>query len=338
MKIVVTAPTRCGLMGGGTDVDPFAEKHGGKILSIALNLRMKAELVPHASPIVYLESLGEKRTLINLDKKLNYGKDPKFDLIRAIINYFHKSIPSGFYLKTSAMAENLMGLGSSGATAVAIINAFNSWLKKNMSPMEIALLASRLGIEELGWPGGRQDELTASFGGINLLTFGPGRDIGIIPQKFAKEKIKKLSDWIMMFFIGGYRHSKEQQAILKNGMTEKEKTQALINLRDAVDKVINFIEEGNMVNLGKIFHSAWQDKKKSNPIVSNDIINDFYEIAIKLGVLGGKIMGSGGAGNMFFIAPPEKHNILKKAFISRGARPIDFGFDFEGAKIKIVNL
>ena len=142
----------------------------------------------------------------------------------------------------------------------------------------------------------------------------------------------------MMFFIGGYRHSKEQQAILKNGMTEKEKTQALINLRDAVDKVINFIEEGNMVNLGKIFHSAWQDKKKSNPIVSNDIINDFYEIAIKLGVLGGKIMGSGGAGNMFFIAPPEKHNILKKAFISRGARPIDFGFDFEGAKIKIVNL
>src|SRR3989338_11302599 len=130
MKIVVTAPTRCGLMGGGTDVDPFAEKHGGKILSIALNLRMKAELVPHASSIVYLESLGEKRTLINLDKKLNYGKDPKFDLIRAIINYFHKSIPSGFCLKTSVMADanKMIGLGGSGAVAVAVISAFNYWL------------------------------------------------------------------------------------------------------------------------------------------------------------------------------------------------------------------
>ena len=335
MKIVVTTPTRCGLMGGGTDVDPFAAKHGGKILSIALNLRMKAELIPYSSPIVRLESLGEKRILINLNKKFNYGKDPKFDLIRAIINYFYESIPSGFYLKTSAMAENLMGLGTSGATAVAVINAFNSWLQKNMSPMEIALLASKLEIEELGWPGGRQDQLVASFGGISLLIFGPGTAVKVIPKKFTKQKIKKLRDWSMMFFVGGFRHSKEQQAILKNGMAEKGKTQALINLRDSVDKVINFIEEGNMVNLGKILHSTWQDKKKSNPVASNDVINDFYDRALKLGALGGKIMGSGGAGNIFFIAPPEKHNIIKKAFISKGVLAVDFGFDFEGAKIKI---
>lgn len=319
-------------------MDPFAAKHGGKVLSIALNLRAKAELIPHASPIAHLESLGEKRTLISLNKKFNYGKDPKFDLIRAIINYFHESIPSGFYLKTSAVAENVMGLGASGATAVAVINTFNSWLQKNLSPMEIALLASKLEIEELGWPGGRQDQLVASFGGINLLTFGPGKVVGRIPQKFSEEKIKKLRDWSMMFFVGGYRHSKEQQTILKNGMAEKEKTQALINLRDAVDKAIDFIEKGSMVNLGKILHSAWQDKKRSNPVVSNDIVNDFYETALKLEALGGKIMGSGGGGNMFFIAPPKKHNVIKKVFISRGAQPIDFDFDFDGAKIKIENL
>lgn len=339
MKIIVTAPTRCGLIGGGTDIDPFAAEHGGKILSIALNLRMKAELIPHASPVVELESLGEKRILINLKKRLSYGKDPKFDLIRAIINFFHQDIPSGFCLKTSATADpyQMMGLGGSGAVAVAAICAFNYWLQKNMSPLEIALLAARLEVEELGWPGGKQDQLAASFGGINLFTFGPDTEIGVAPQKFTKEKIKKLRDWSLMFFVGGYRHSKEQQAILKNGMTEAEKTQALINLRDSVDKAIDFIEKGNMNNLGEILHSAWQDKKRSNPIVSNEVIDDFYETARQLGALGGKIMGAGGAGNMFFIAPPETHKAIKEAFVNKGAQSVDFDFDFDGVKIVIEN-
>jgi D-glycero-alpha-D-manno-heptose-7-phosphate kinase len=329
MKIIVTTPTRCGLIGGGTDVDPFASEHGGKILSIALNLSMKAELIPHSSPIVHLESLGEKRTLINLKKRLNYGKDAKFDLIRAIINFFYKSIPSGFYLRTSAVtdADKIMGLGGSGAVAVAVINAFNCWLQRDMSKMEIALLASKLETEELGWPGGKQDQLAASFGDINLLTFGPGTNV--------QEKIKKLRDWSMMFFIGGYRHSKEQQTILMNGMVTEEKMRALMNLRDAVDQAINFINNGDLANLGKILHLAWQDKKRSNPIVSNDVIDNFYETALQFGALGGKIMGAGGAGNMFFIVPPSKQNALKKALVKKGAQLINFNFDFEGTKIKI---
>ena len=46
MKIHSQAPVRIGLIGGGTDVNPFAAQHGGKVLSLAINLYHQVTLEP----------------------------------------------------------------------------------------------------------------------------------------------------------------------------------------------------------------------------------------------------------------------------------------------------
>lgn len=333
VKFIATAPTRCSFLGGGSDADPFAKEFGGRVFSAAINLRMSATLTTHSKPTVELESLGEKRTLISLTKRLSYGKDPKFDLVRAIINYFRKEIPSGFSLKTATKADSVMGLGSSGATAVSIIGAFNAWLKKDMSPMEIALLAARMEIEELGWSGGKQDQIAAAFGGINEITFGPNLGIGIVPLQLDTKTVSEFKRWTRIVFLGGYRHSKEQQKVLTKGMSEKDKQRALIKLREAAKKATVAVKDKNWPLLGSLLDKSWIDKKKSNPIVSNETIDSFYDSAKRVGMIGGKIMGSGGAGHMLVIANPKDMKKIIHTLTELGAKNVDFDFDFNGLTV-----
>jgi D-glycero-alpha-D-manno-heptose-7-phosphate kinase len=333
MKLIAQAPCRISLIGGGTDVDPFASQHGGKIFNFAINLYNLATLTPSQNKQITLQALGEEKIISNLDQPLQYHQDPEFDLIYAIINHFRPHIHSGFSLKLTSTKKDLLGLGRSGSAAVAIIAVFNAWLKQNLSRLDMGLLASRLEVEELGWPGGKQDALAAAFGGINLMTFGPGKDVKVIPVKLSPQTIKNLKQRTFMVFIGGQRHPAKQQQKLVKGMSDKHKLKALLALRDAVDGALKATNQQDWQVLGKILHQAWLNKKKSNPAVSNQRIDKLYQIARKNGAYGGKISGSGGAGHMFFIAPPEKKLAAIKSLVAAGAELIDFNFDSKGVTV-----
>jgi D-glycero-alpha-D-manno-heptose-7-phosphate kinase len=333
MRITSIAPTRIGLVGGGTDVDPFALEFGGRVLSIGIDLYVKTILVPQIDKQITVEAFNEKRIFKTNRKKLRYGKDPKFDLVRAIIHQFNNEVPSGFTMKIQMKAESALGLGSSGAAAVSMIGALNYWLEKGMSRLEIAILAFLLETEELGWRGGIQDQIAAAFGGINIIPIGFGEDIGAIPVALDESAIKELRRWMMIIDIGGWRHSKDQQESLVKGMGVKRKQGALLKLRRSVDKAKTVIEKKNWIYLGKLLDDTWKKKKRSNPAVTSQIIDDYYETSKKLGMLGGKVMGSGGAGHLLMLVPPKKQKALSQVLIGKGAKVVDYNFDFTGLKI-----
>lgn len=328
------APMRIGLIGGGTDVEPFALDFGGRVLSIGIDLYLETILIPWRDRQIVIEALDERRVFENSGKKLNYGKDPKFDLVRAIINHFRDDITSGFMMKTRTRAESVLGLGSSGAAAVSMIGALNHWLGKEMSRLDIAILAFLLETEELGWRGGIQDQISAAFGGINIVPIGFGEDVGAVPVDLDEDTIGEFRRWMMIAFMGGWRHSKDQQKRLVKGMGVEKKQKALIRLRESVDKACIAIKKRDWKYLGKLLDNAWEDKKRSNPAVSNEMIDSYYKLAEELGILGGKVMGSGGAGHLLMLVPPVKQRLLRKALRERGAKMVDFEFDFEGLRIK----
>lgn len=334
MRITSIAPMRIGLIGGGTDIEPFALDFGGRVLSIGIDLYMETTLVPQRSRRITFEALDEKRVFNNIGKKLRYRKDPKFDLVRAIINHFRDDITTGFKMRTRAGAESVLGLGSSGAAAVSMIGALNHWLGKGMSRLDIAILAFLLETEELGWRGGIQDQISAAFGGINIVPIGFGEDVGAVPVDLDEDTIGEFRRWIMIAFMGGWRHSKDQQKRLVRGMGVEKKQKALIRLRESVDKACDTIKKKEWKYLGELLDNAWEDKKRSNPAVSNEMIDNYYKLAKELGMLGGKVMGSGGAGHLLMLVPPGKQRALRKALKERGAKMMDFNFDFEGLRIK----
>lgn len=331
MRIFSQAPTRISLIGGGTDVNPFASKFGGKVLSFAINLQHHVSLEPIKSKEVIIETGGIKKRK-SLGDRLEYGKDEGFDLVYAIINYFRPFVKTGFKLKVDFDGESSGGLGSSASAAVSIIGVFNHWLKRGLTRMEIAFLAWRMEVEELGWPGGKQDQLAAVFGGVNLLTFGLKDSAGVIPLDLPPGLIKKMRAWILLFYIGGKRHSGDLQKKLTRGMDERERIEALKKLKRGVGLVIKKLRKGDFKLVGKVLDGAWEFKKRSNPAIATGRINDLYELAKKNGALGGKIMGAGAGGHMFFICPPKNQSKVISALKEDNCQVVDFEFDFEGLK------
>ena len=65
--------------------------------------------------------------------------------------------------------------------------------------------------------------------------------------------------------------------------------------------------------------------------ISNPLIDETYELAMKAGAAGGKLLGAGGAGFMLFYVPEAKHNAVRIALSH--LREMEFEMDNSGASI-----
>jgi hypothetical protein len=107
------------------------------------------------------------------------------------------------------------------------------------------------------------------------------------------------------------------------------------SLRDAVldsvyDHHLADVPVGRLNDFGALLHEAWMNKKKMATQISDSHIDELYETARKHGVLGGKISGAGGGGNMFFYCNSIRRHILAEQMERMGAQVVDFSFDFRG--------
>src|SRR4030042_853766 len=174
----------------------------------------------------------------------------------------------------------------------------------------------------------------AAFGGVNLLTFGPGEGFAVNAIKLPEKTKKNLRSWMLMCFTGGSRHSSQLQKELEKGMSEEEKIQALLALKNAVDEAKKALKKEDWQKLGHLLDEAWENKKKSNPLATNERIDYLYKVAKEQGALGGKIMGAGGEGHMFFLCPPEKQKLVIGALEAEGSKFINFELDEKGLDVK----
>ena len=77
----------------------------------------------------------------------------------------------------------------------------------------------------------------------------------------------------------------------------------------------------------------WQQKKQRSAIMSNDFINESYDVAMASGALGGKLIGAGGGGFLMLYAEDEAR--LRHAMRERGLTEARFRFEPEGTKILV---
>ena len=75
----------------------------------------------------------------------------------------------------------------------------------------------------------------------------------------------------------------------------------------------------------------WQRKKVRSGGMSNQKINEWYDLARASGALGGKLIGAGGGGFLMFYAEEDKSK-LRHAMREAGLKEVRFRFDFEGTK------
>jgi len=333
MIIRSKAPLRLGLSGGGTDVSPYADIHGGAILNATINLFAHATLEPIDEGIE-LEAKDQGISL-KLDSSETLELNGELDLLKGVYNRIVKEFtqkPLAFRLTTFVDAPPGSGLGSSSTLVVAILGAFTEWLKLPLGEYDIAHLAYEIERIDLDLAGGRQDQYAATFGGVNFMEFYKDDKVIVNPLRIRKNVIQELQNNLVLFYTGNSRESaaiiEKQSKNIQSGAdqameaTHKVKAQA-IKMKEALLK-------GELDSLGAILDQSWQYKKQMASGISNPRIDEIYSTAINAGATGGKISGAGGGGFVFFYCPLNQRFEVIKALRNINVNYQHYEFNLSG--------
>ncbi len=307
MIIRSKSPLRIGLAGGGTDVSPYSEQFGGAILNATISLYSYATIEPTNDGKIVLHAIDRKERY-EFDSELQLPIDGKLDLLKGIYNRVVKDYtqrPLSFHLSTYVDAPAGSGLGTSSSLVVAILNAFREWLNIPLGEYELAHLAFEIERKDLGQAGGKQDQYAAAFGGFNFMEFYSDDKVIVNPLRIKEYYLNEMQYCMLLYYTGTSRLSSkiiEMQA--GNVSQKKEKSiEAMHKLKDQAVMMKEAILRGNLGQIGEILNYGWQFKKQTADGISNPMIDEIYETALKCGATGGKISGAGGGGFMFFYCP-----------------------------------
>ena len=200
---------------------------------------------------------------------------------------------------------------------------------------ELAAQACEIELGRLKEPIGKQDQYIAAYGGITCFKFLPDGKVEAWPLKLADETRDNLEDNLLLFFTG---YSRSASAILKEQDQKSKQADAgmIENLHFVKDLGLqsqHALENGDLREFARLMDVHWQRKKQRSGGMSNPKINEWYDLAMANGALGGKLIGAGGGGFFMFYVRPGDRRRVHDALAARGLRPMRFRFDFDGARI-----
>lgn len=307
MLIRSKAPLRLGLAGGGTDVAPYSDIYGGAILNATISMYAYATIKPRTDGKIVFNAV-DKNESYTLKSTASLKIDGKLDLHKGAYNRIVKEFSKkalSFELSTFVDAPAGSGLGTSSTLMVAILGAFAEWLKLPMGEYDIAHLAYEIERVDLGMAGGKQDQYSATFGGVNFMEFLKNDKVIVNPLRIKDRYLAELANNLVLYYTQTSRLSsviiENQQKNVKE--KNKKSLDAMHKLKEQAIMMKECLLRGNIDEIGKILDFGWKYKKQMATGVSNKLIDDIYTTAIKNGATGGKISGAGGGGFIFFYCP-----------------------------------
>ena len=328
-RIRARAPLRISFAGGGTDVPPFPTIEGGCVLSATIDRYAHGSLIPRTDRMVSIESVDFKTTAeMKLDNEILC--DGSLDLIKAAVRRFGNVGTDGYDLVLRSSAPPGSGLGSSSTMMVALTGLLAQHYGVAMSAYQVAELAWTIEREDLGIAGGMQDLYAATFGGFNFIEFSDR--VIVNPLRIRDETVLELELSLLLCFTGVTRDSArviEDQT--QRAMTGADDTLAGLRAQKALAVAMKAaLLTGELNEFGELLGEAWTQKKRLSPFITNDRIDELYELAISKGALGGKITGAGGGGYILLFCDFSKKHRVIEALEFADAVVTEFAFDSRG--------
>lgn len=331
------APLRLGLAGGGTDVSPFSDEHGGFVLNATIDLYAQAILEPRDDgKVVFMAEDREECVVLDATSELPDEEPLRLHrgIYNRIVREFNGGKPLSFKLTTYADAPAGSGLGTSSTMVVCIIHAFSEWLNMGLGEYDIAHLAYEIERLEMKLAGGKQDQYAAAFGGFNFIEFGANDKVLVNPLRVKNWVLNELEASTVLFYTGQSRESAriiehQIESSREKGSASQEAMFAL--KRDAVE-MKEAILRGQLSTYAHILKRSWAAKKQLAATVSNPALDAIYDSAIEAGALAGKISGAGGGGFFMFFVPPARRMSVIRELKKHNGQVMNFHFTKIGAQ------
>jgi D-glycero-alpha-D-manno-heptose-7-phosphate kinase len=322
------APLRISLCGGGTDVSPYPEEHGGMVLSATINQYAYASLRPRRDSRLTLASL-DYDVVARYDHPRRMKLDGNLDLIKAVVRAF--KVRRGADLWVHSDAPPGSGLGSSSTLVVALIGVMSEWLKRPMPDYDVAELAYRIERVDLGLAGGRQDQYASAFGGFNFIEFNADGTV-VNPLRIRTDVLNELEYRLLLCYMGQTRQSakiiERQTAAYRAG--EAPVVEALRRLKSETLEMKKALLLGKVDALGQLLHEAWESKKKLDEGISNSHVDRLYRLARREGAIGGKMPGAGGGGYFLLLTRFDRKHRVAAVLEKHGGQVVPFQFERRG--------
>ncbi len=319
--IIVQAPLRTSLFGGGTDFPGYYLEHGGCVLSSAIDK--------------YIFVTIKRR----FDKKLRVGWTHT-ELVDSVDELHHELIREAFRLtgidhgvEITTMGDipsEGSGLGSSSTVTVGALHAMYTMQRELVVAERLAAEACHIEIDVLGKPIGIQDQYIAAYGGLRFMEFMPGNgEVRSTRIELDPATKRQLNHNLLLFYTGVTRKADsilaEQQSNIRSRESVLEEMKHVA--RVACDK----LQQGDMDAIGDLLHESWLLKKQLASKISNSEVDDLYELARRAGATGGKIAGAGGGGFLLLYCPPGRQEHLRRELHMLQELPFNLGQD--GSKV-----
>jgi D-glycero-alpha-D-manno-heptose-7-phosphate kinase len=319
--IIVQTPLRVSFFGGGTDFPSFFREEGGAVLTTAID---KYIFVMIKKRFDHLLRIGYTET-----EMVETVGEIKHELIRESLRI--TGIDKGVEILTMGDVPAAgSGLGSSSTVTVGALHAMYSYLNESVSVDRLASEACRIEVETLGKPIGYQDQYIAAHGGLRFIEFNPDGTVTVEKVNLLPEMVEQLNENLLLFYTGKTRRADsiliEQQDNITLNLS------ILRQMKELAYSAHVELVKGNVDIIGELLYESWCLKKQLARDVSNDGIEELFDLACRAGAMGGKITGAGGGGFLLLYCQEDRRKAVRKALSDYQELP----FRLEPSGVKVI--
>ncbi|HEX2988795.1 MAG TPA: GHMP kinase [Chloroflexota bacterium] len=336
-ELIARAPLRISLAGGGTDLPAYYERYGGMVVSttidkfVYVHCSLNGRGQDHNAQI----NSADYHTFYRHHCGTPMGWEGDLALPRAALSFFGIERDISLFLASEVPPGT--GLGSSSAVAVALVGAISAFLRRPLSRQQVAEMACEVELGKLLAPIGKQDQFASAYGGLNAITFS-GDGVSVEPIGLTSNLLRQLERRLLLFFTGTARSSasilRDQQRASAQG--EARTVEGLHRIKEFAAVCRRRLEVGDLDGIGELLDEGWRQKRGLIGGITNEWIDQIYDVAIANGAIGGKITGAGGGGFLLLYCHESKQEPLTDSMERLGLRRMDFHFEPQGMTVASV--
>lgn len=325
--IVSRAPFRISLGGGGSDIISYSSRFGGKVIGFSINSYVTSIITSHSD--------------FSKKNAAKYYDVEEFTDLSEISNPFLKKalevsdIKGKYSMSVLSDTPAGSGLGGSAAFLNSVISGAYALEHEKLEKAELAEKSSSIEIESFGLPVGKQDHYLSALGGMNMVKFNTDGTTEIEPVRVKENCERYFRERLLLFHTNICRKAGEQLEHQSKKIVENnDKTIWLVDsMKELVDSVYSALISDSPDEIGPIIQTHWKYKYSLNDNKVNSDLNDLFELCIKKGADGCKILGAGGGGFILVSTREGKQDDIRQLLIGKNMRELKFDIDYGGTQI-----
>ena len=326
--IVTRTPVRIPLGGGGTDLPAYYSKHGGFLVSAAVDKHIYIMVNKRFEDTIRV-SYSKTETASSID-------EIEHPIVREGLRMV--GIEKGIEIVSIADVPSNTGLGTSSSFTVGLLNALHIYKREDVTREVLAEEACHIEIDVLGEPIGKQDQYLAALGGVTCLDIDKQGKVSATPLSLSNDALDELESNTLLFYTGVRRKASDILSEQSESLAQEkgDANEAMHTIKEIGLAIKAALERSDLDAFGELMDAHWKAKKRLSSKITFGQVDRWYEVAQQNGAMGGKLIGAGGGGFMMFYCNGGKQK-LREAMSAEGLQETRFKVDFEGSKA-VVNF